>query len=481
MSLPYKKIYFVGIKGVGMAALAVIAKQAGFKVGGSDVADEFITDRLLKDNAIAIDPGFTTETLQKFIGEERKQTLVIVTAAHDGLNNPQAQYAQNNHVDTLTFGQALGMFQYGTLVSRQDIMGISVAGSHGKTTTTAMLATSLMHMEQDPSYLIGTSDVGSLGDPGHFGTGKYFIVESDEYVSDVQHDPVPKFHYQHPHAAIITNVDFDHPDVFESIDSVYEAFKTFIHNIQQGGILVYSGDDSSMSNVLTEKRDDVQYISYGLSPESEYCAYEMHTTVEGIKYNVRHGETELGEIQLNVIGEHNVKNSLAVVALLHTLGFSFEKIAIGLASFSGTKRRLELRGNGAAGQVIIDDYAHHPAEIQATLTALAQAYPDKKLVCIFQPHTYSRTKALVDEFAQALMVADSVILLPIFTSAREGVMTEAQQNELYDQIVAKTHAKFIESKENVVEYCTQNFSSDEYILVTMGAGDVYKIGDRLLQ
>jgi UDP-N-acetylmuramate--alanine ligase len=477
--LPYNKIYFVGVKGVGMASLAVIAKQAGYEVRGSDVGEEFITDSLLQKNNIHIDTGFTTENLVDFVGKDLKKSLVIVTAAHDGLGNPQAVYAKERNLDVLTYGQALGMFQYGTLLNRQDIIGISVAGSHGKTTTSAMLATVLSKIDEDPTYLIGTSDVGALGDAGKYGKGKFFVVESDEYMSDVRYDPVPKFHYQHPLAAIITNIDFDHPDVFKNIEDVYNAFDRFVQNIQDGGALAVFGDNSEYEKIYSARKDAIQIVTFGLKETNTYQASNIITTKEGISFNVIYQGESLGEITMPVIGTHNCINALSVIALLHTLQVSFENIANGLKHFTGTKRRLEIKGVNSNGQLVVDDYAHHPVEIRATLTALKSAYPDKKIICIFQPHTLSRTESLLQEFSNSFEGIEKLLLLPIFTSAREGKLEAGKQEELYTVILKKSGGIFLESPEDVVEYCTQNFLSDEYMFVTMGAGNVYKIVEKL--
>ncbi len=342
--LPYKKIYFVGIKGVGMAALAIIAKQAGFTVCGSDTAASFITDQVLYKHAIVVNTDFLPEDLERFIGDDRKETLIIVTAAHKGLDNPQAIYAKTKHCNVLTFGQALGMFQYGTLLNRDDIIGISVAGTHGKTTTTAMLATVVSEIGLDPSYLIGTSDVSSLGDPGRYGQGKYFIVESDEYISDGVHDRVPKFYYQHPHAAIVTNIDFDHPDVFDDLKHVYQAFETFIKNIQIGGTLVILGDTPEYASVYASQGDSLDIVTYGLQEKNTYQAVDVSNSKDGISYSVQYRGEILGKISMPVIGMHMVLNSLAVVALLHRLSQSFEDIARGLKIFTGTERRFEYKG-----------------------------------------------------------------------------------------------------------------------------------------
>lgn len=479
--LPYKKIYFVGIKGVGMTSLAIIAKQAGYEVSGSDVQDVFITDSVLAKNGIAPDVGFQTETVSMFIEENIKKTLVISTAAHGGFENPQVMWAKGKNVDILSFGQALGMFQYGTLLNRQDVQGISVAGSHGKTTTTAMLATALSFMKQDPSYVIGTSTGGALGDAGHLGKGKYFVVESDEYVSDLTFDRTPKFLYQHPFAAIITNIDFDHPDVFPDLNSVYDAFKTFVKNIQQQGVLVILGDDPKNKDIIKNVSDGVHTVTFGLDNSNRYVAKNITHTQTGVAFTVVCDNKELGTVTLSVIGLHNVLNSLSVVALLHTLGYEFAEIALGLGKFTGTKRRIEIKGVTKQGVQIIDDYAHHPTEISATLTALHDAYPTKKIVCIFQPHTLSRTQHLITEFSRAFVHIDRLLLLPIFSSAREGKVDINEQNRLYDQILKNTPGEYKENIQDVIEYCIQNYTSDDYLIVTMGAGDVYKIGEQLIK
>ncbi|HRN96352.1 MAG TPA: Mur ligase family protein, partial [Candidatus Levybacteria bacterium] len=369
--------------------------------------------------------------------------------------------------------------QYGTLLSRQDTTGISVAGSHGKTTTTAMLATTLKHLGEDPSYVIGTSDVGSLGEAGHLGNGKYFVVESDEYFSDLTYDRVPKFHYQHPYAAIITNIDFDHPDVFDTLEDIYRAFQTFAKNIQTDGILVVLGDNPKYQTVSDEVKE-ARVVTYGKKDTNTYQAVDIVNTENGIQYTVMYQGEKVGTISLGVIGEHNAINSLSVVALLHTIGKSFDAISAGLKQFTGSKRRIELKGVTEHGVQVIDDYAHHPTEIRATLSALHLAYPEKKVVCIFQPHTFSRTKHLINDFAGAFEEVHTLILLPIFTSAREGAVEVGEQENLYTQILNNTHGVFIKNEQDVVEYCTKNFSSDEFIIVTMGAGDVYKIGEKLI-
>lgn len=476
----YKKIYFVGIKGVGMASLAVIAKQAGMGVRGSDVDEAFITDEMLIQNGIKVDVNFLPESVADYASNNAEKTLVIYSAAHNGKDNEQVKWADENEVETLSFGEALGKFQTGELLNRNDIRGISVAGSHGKTTTTAMLATVLQKLGDDPSYLIGTSDVKSLGDAGHYGRGKYFITESDEFFSDIKYDRSPKFLHQYPYASIITNVDFDHPDVFDDLESVYSAFEKFADNISPGGVLVISGDNAEYERIYKQTKDEVNIVTFGQSENNNYRAVNIKNSQDGVTYTVIHKGNSLGEVTLPVIGAHNAINSLSVVALLHFLQFPIDKIIDGLRQYQGAKRRMEIKGESSSGALVIDDYAHHPAEIKATLSAINDAYEDRKIICVFQPHTLSRTEKLIDDFKTAFQNLEELVLLPIFPSAREGKVDEVRQKKLYDQIINNNSAIFIENSQSVLEYLTQNYNSKNYIILTMGAGNVYKIANELV-
>lgn len=239
-----KKIYFMGIKGVGMAALAIIAKQAGFIVGGCDVEEEFITDKSLRNEGIEIDKGFESSSLASFIGDALfSEVLLIITGAHGGFFNPVAEWATAKGIQVVTQGQAVGLFMQGDIFGRPGLTGISIAGSHGKTTISAMVATMLREAGNDPSYVIGTGEVYPLRTPGHYGTGNYFAAEADEYASDLRYDPTPKLFYQHPQYAIVNNIDFDHPDFYASIEQVEKVFTIFMEYVSQKGLLIVNGDD----------------------------------------------------------------------------------------------------------------------------------------------------------------------------------------------------------------------------------------------
>lgn len=493
-----KKIYFVGIKGVGMTSLAIIAKEAGFSVCGSDIEEEFLTDEILNKNGISVDSGFESEKLRFFLGSDSSNTaLVITTAAHGGLSNPQCSFAKKLGVQVLTHGQAVGYFMEGLLFKRS-FEGVSILGCHGKTTVTAMCATAFERAGLDPSYAVGTSELFPLGNPGHLGKGVQFIAEADEFISDIEVDRTVKFLFQYPRFAIINNIDFDHPDVYKDLDDVYNVFLKFAkENVVENGTLIINGDDEKTLELKREVealRKDLKIITYGELSSNIVRLKNLKENAWGSEFEVFTQGASLGAVTLNVPGFHNAKNSLAVVALLHALGQNPEKISRVLSVFTGSKRRQEKIGETKNGALIIDDYAHHPDEIIKTIRAVKSAYPDKKIISIFQPHTVGRTIALKDAFADSLKDSFKVLFLPVFSSKREG---NVDYSRVYSQIESEllkkgTNAVFFEDHRTasesefspyflkkyrsfVVKYVVSEFDSDQYVIVTLGAGDVYKI------
>jgi len=490
------KIYFVGIKGVGMVGLALIAKQAGMDVAGSDVSEEFLTDKVLTDAGIHVDIGFNETHLEDFLASS-KDTLVITTAAHNGLLNPQCEYAKNHNIQVLTHGQAVGYFMRGELFKKK-FKGISVLGCHGKTTISAMVAAALTYANLDPTYTVGTSEIfpGMLA--GHYGVGAYFAAEADEFVSDTNLDKTVKFLYQNPEFAIINNIDFDHPDVYKNLKDVIHVFREFsLENISRNGVLIANGDDSNLQAILTEvkeKRPDISIITYGEEKTNNFSIQNYKEEGLGSKFDVYLEGVFFEQMRLQVPGYYNAKNSLSVVALLHRIGLNSSIIKESVNFFEGTKRRQEKVGLTSNGALVIDDYAHHPDEILKTLHAVKSAFPEKKIIAIFQPHTISRTESLRSEFAKAFSSAEKAIFLPIFTSKREGEMDysllyskikESMEIDGLDVIFMtdtrlKTDQEFSpyflsSNRVPVVKYLNDHFSSEEFVIVTLGAGDIYKL------
>jgi UDP-N-acetylmuramate--alanine ligase len=461
-----KKVYFVGIKGANMTPLALIAKEAGFEVSGSDIGQEFITDAALKKAGIVPNVGFSAEHIQN-------PDLVITTGAHGGFNNIEVQTAKEKNIPVMSAGEATGEFMKGTLLNKKFI-GISVAGTHGKTTTTGMVATVLKENKLDPSYIIGTGNVGSLGSPGHLGDGRYFVAEADEYATEPTYDKRPRFLWQHPTFLVILNIEHDHPDIYPTIAAVREAFLTFSKQLPEKGVLIACGDDKEIKNLI--KSYDRPVITYGFSHENEYVLDRVNVSGEQTFFWVKSRGVPLGEFVIRVPGEHNALNALAAVIIGHEIGLSAEKIRKGLLSFTGSKRRLEFIGDLKTGAKVYDDYAHHPTEIKTTLQALRHQYPKKKIVCIFQPHTYSRTKQLFQDFVSSFGNADTVLLADIFASLREKEdPTVSSKNLAFALGNRHKEVIYLPKLTDVVQYINEKRYRMDSIIVTMGAGDVYTI------
>lgn len=467
-----KNIHFVGIKGVGMTPLAIIAKEAGFKVSGCDIDEEFITDILLEKSGIKPLVGFDESHIKGC-------DLVITTGAHGGFDNIENIKAKQMGIAVWTQGEAVGKFMEGEILKRE-LEGISVAGSHGKTTTTAMIATILKENNFDPSFLIGTGFIPSLGSCGHFGKGEYFVAEADEYATEPKYDKTPKLLWQKPKIGVITNIEFDHPDLYSSMDELRQAFLNFSNNISKNGSLIACIDDLETSKLLNEYKNKV--ITFGFSKQADFNIEKL--SIEGNKmfFWVNAGKTSLGEFSLNITGEHNALNALCATVVCLELGLSIDKIKKGLLAFIGTKRRFEFIGNIFSGAFLYDDYAHHPTEIKKTLLAFKKTYPNKKIVCIFQPHTYSRTKSLFEQFVSSFGNTDTVILTDIYPSLREEIDNSVSSKILADN-VSKIHKNvlYIPKLEDVVKYVVLKNFGKEYILITMGAGNVYKIKEDLIK
>lgn len=472
-----EKIYFVGIKGVGMASLATIAKQAGFEVRGSDVADEFITDTVLQKEGISPDIGFSKENLEHFIGSAPvSAVLVITTGAHGGFENPQVQFANSLGITVWTHGQAVGEFMKGDLFGKE-FLGVSVAGAHGKTTTTAMLATFLSSLQKDPSYTIGTSEIFPLGEAGHFGKGKYFVAEADEYAAEIRHDRTPKLLYQFPDYAVITNIDFDHPDLYRNLSEIEKVFEQFITNIKKEVVLC---GDFENTKRLVKSITTIPVATYGYSEENDYVITDFKQKGLESSFSIRHKDNDLGNFNVSVPGRQNAMNALGAIVVLLQLGFEIGDIQKVTSSFLGTKRRSEKVGTTQNGAVIMDDYAHHPVEIQTTLLAISESYPDKKIICVFQPHTFSRTQALMSEFSTSFTNAHALLLLPTFASMRDTEQTNNDTEYVANFSKAQPNTFFSKDVKSMVEYIKKSYDTSGYIIVTMGAGDVYKIGKELL-
>ena len=454
-----KHIHFIGIKGVAMTALAVVAKEQGARVTGSDIEEEFPTSKVLSKFKITPLVGFKKENI---VG---KPDLVVVTGAHGGMSNPEARAAKSGGLRVLLHGEALPEFMAGK-------KEIAVAGCHGKTTSAAMVAHILSGAGLDPSFAVGCGEIKSLATPGHAGKGDYFVVEADEYVTDPGQNPTPRFFYLNPLIAVITNIEYDHPDAYLNIEQVKEAFLTFAKKIPANGLLVAGVDNENVRAILAKV--GVPILTYGFSPQADYQISRVSFGTGRTWFRLKHKEIDLGQFSLSVPGKHNVANAVAAGIVASFLGISWGKIKELLPTFLGTKRRFE-KISEKEGVIFFDDYAHHPTEIKATLEAAKNWFSGKRIICIFQPHTFSRTKALFAEFSKSFDKADEVIVTDIYPSAREKPDPTINSRILVNEI--KKHHKnaiYIGKVEEVVDFLKKELRSGD-IVFTMGAGDIYKI------
>jgi len=453
-----KNAYFVGIKGVGMTALAVLMKQSGWNISGSDVPNKFLTDEILQKYKIPIYETFSSNHIKASFNR------VIVSGAHGGRTNIEAKTAEKLGIPVYMHGKALGL-------AMKNKFSISVAGSHGKTTTSAMVAFILELGGLKPSYAIGTAGINKIGTAGHYGNSSYFIAEADEYMTCPVSDPTPRFLWQEPNILVVTNIEFDHPDAYKNLESVTNAFQKFTQNIKKDGLLIGNIDNPQVRTVLSKYKGSA--ITYGFDKSADAYIKRIETKEGESSMTILFRGTDIGQFSVSVPGKHNLLNALAAILVSHQVGLSWDAIRSILPRFTGTKRRFEyITKKGSV--LFYDDYAHHPTEIAATISATKQWFPRKKLTVIFQPHTYSRTKALLPEFAKAFQEADKVIITEIFPSAREKYDSTITSAMIVNEISKiKPNAIHLSTKKDVLAYLRKSVISNELIM-TMGAGDVYE-------
>ena len=447
-------IHFIGIGGISMSGLAEILLEEGFTVSGSDNKESALTDHLSQNGATV------------FYGQKASNIidgidLVVYTAAiHE--DNEEFAEAKRRNLPMLSRAELLGqlMTNYKTPVA--------ISGTHGKTTTTSMLSHIALAADLDPTISVG-GILKAIEGNIRVGGPDLFITEACEYTNSFLHF--------FPKIGIILNVDADHLDFFKDLDDIRNSFHLFAKLLPENGTLVINGDIDKIEEITSDL--SCRVITFGKEASLDYSAANITYNEQGnASFDVVKDGQNVAHLALAVGGEHNVYNALAAIAVADILGVPAETIQTGLASFHGTDRRFEYKGE-VGGVTIIDDYAHHPTEIAATLKSAAH-YPHKKLWCIFQPHTYTRTKALFSEFAEALAHADHVILADIY-AARETDTLGISSTQLADAV--KEHgcdATYLPSFAAIEEFVTTHCQPGD-LLITMGAGDVVTIGEDLLK
>jgi len=435
-----KRLHFIGIGGAGMSGLARIALSHGITVSGSDAKDSTVLSAL---------GALGAEVHSAHLADQVDGADFVIFSTAISQNNVELVRAHELNLPILSRAQALA-----TLMSASK--SIAVAGTHGKTTTSSMLTVALQACGLDPSFAIGGT-LTSSGSNAHRGTGELFVAEADE--SD------GSFIEYRPFAAIVTNVEHDHVDYFATAADVTKAFVDFAATINRDGYLVYCADDQGASN-LASTISDLNLISYGTTEGADLFIDSINLLPMGSTARVLWKGRTIGNLTLQVPGLHNVLNAAAALAMALVLGASAQDALSGLASFHGTGRRFELKAT-VHGIRVIDDYGHHPTEIDVTLTAAKLYAGDGRLIVVFQPHRYSRTKAFMNEFAKALSIADEVILLEIY-AASEAPLPGITSATIAEQM-EKGHfiPNFLEATEWAVE---QAKPGD--VIITLGAGDV---------
>ena len=447
-------IHFIGIGGISMSALAEILLSKGFKVSGSDNKESDITKHLQKQGAEVSYPQ-SADNISSNI-----DVVVYTAAIHP--DNPEFKAAKDAGLHMLTRAEFLGQ-----LMKNYEI-AIGISGTHGKTTTTSMLSEILLEADTDPTILVGGM-LNRIGGNYRVGQSGTFITEACEYTNS--------FLSFSPTLGVILNVKEDHLDFFKDIDDIRHSFRRYAELIPAVGALVINGDIDDVS-YFTDGLDCRVYTYSTSNPDCNY--YAANITYDEFargEYDLVKDKEVIGHIKLGVTGEHNVSNSLAAIAAAMVLGISLPTIQAGFLAYTGTDRRFQYKGK-LHGVTIIDDYAHHPDEIMATLSA-AKRYPHKKLWVVFQPHTYTRTKALFDRFASALSNADAVILADIY-AARETDTLGVSSRQLSEAIKKLgTESYYFPSFDEIENFILEN-CIDGDMLITMGAGDVVLIGNELL-
>lgn len=445
-------VHFVGIGGAGMSGIAQVLLEMGCKVSGSDLKESRNTERL---------KGYGAEIKVGHRAENIGDADVVVISSAIPAKNPEVKFAQEEEIPILLRAEMLARLCDGK-------KNIAVAGTHGKTTTTSMIACMIDMSGLDPTYLIG-GELNDIGGNAKYGKGEYLIAEADESDSS--------FLYLNPHIIVLTNIEADHLDHYDSLDQIEEVFQQFIGRVPNDGSIVACGDYPNIKKLIGKL--DKRFVTYGLSENNDYCVKNMTFPSLSSSFDVFFKGKRLAKVSLSVPGVHNVYNALAAFALGVSLDLPIKQIIEGLKSFSGVQRRFQLVGE-VSDVTVVDDYAHHPTELKATLEA-AKRGPWKRIVCIFQPHRFSRTKFLGNDFRDAFESADVAIVTDIYAAGEEPVpgITGKILVEAILQNNPRKSVIYLPKKNDILDFLSTKLRQGDLVL-TAGAGDIWTIGEGLL-
>ncbi|MFW2365728.1 MAG: UDP-N-acetylmuramate--L-alanine ligase [Desulforhopalus sp.] len=453
MNRKTKHIHFVGIGGIGMSGIAELLLNLGYTVSGSDLSSSAITEKLSMLGG------------RIYKGHEREWMTgadVVVTSSAIPRDNPEVLQAQDTNIPVIMRAEMLAELM------RLKKNGIAIAGSHGKTSTTSMVSWMLASAGLDPTIVIG-GKVDALGGNAKLGQGEFLVAEADE--SD------GSFLKLSPVVEVVTNIDLEHLDYYRDLDHIKATFLEFIDKIPFYGAAIVCLDDENVADILPDIRRRV--ITYGLTPQADIHGDEIRWQDGRVYFTVKDADQEMGEIGIAPPGLHNVYNALAAVCVGLELELPFEKIRIGLESYGGVQRRMELKGE-ERGIMVVDDYGHHPTEIRATLEAIKKGWPQRRLVVLFQPHRYSRTKALFKEFQTCFHKADYLVMTDIYAASEQpipGITSEVLLEATRKH--GQRHTDFIGEVGEVAEELLPILQSGDLVL-TLGAGNIVTAGEQLL-
>ena len=441
-------VHFVGIGGIGMSGLARILAQSQVQVSGSDQQEGEVLDSL-RGLGVRVEIGHREENLPE-------AGLLVVSSAISG-DNVEVEAARRRGFQVLHRSEMLGeLLRYR--------VGIAVSGTHGKTTTSAMIAVLLKEAGLDPTAIVGAR-LTNLGTNAVLGCGPHLVCEADE--SDRSFLRVPAV------LKIVTNIDADHMDVYRDLEDLEDAFLQFMNSVPFYGLVIACRDDPGLRNLL--KKVHRQVLTYGLDEDAEVSAKHLEHKAFGTAFTCFYGGRELGRAELHVPGRHNVQNALAAVAVGVRLEIPFEKVCEALACFQGTERRQQFKGE-RDGVAVIDDYGHHPTEIRATLDSLGEF--GRRTIVVYQPHRYSRTEYLMDRMGNCFEAADRLFVMGIYAAGEEPI-PGVDSRELVDRIGRSREATLVEERSAMVRILEQETRPGD-LVVTMGAGDVWKVGEEFL-
>jgi len=445
-----RKIHFIGIGGIGMSGIAEVLLNLGYQVSGSDLRESETTRRLAE---LGGEIAFGHRPENVFAAD------VVVTSTAIKADNPEVQEAHRRMVPVIRRAEMLAELM-------RMKYGIAVAGTHGKTTTTSMIATVLSHGGIDPTAVIG-GRLDLLGSNAKLGQGKFLVAEADE--SD------GSFLQLSPTIAVVTNVDLDHLDFYTDLDQIKTTFVDFINKVPFYGTAVLCLDDHNIQSLIPQVKK--RFITYGLASQADFHASDIEHRQGRTSFTVHHHDQRLGRITFNMPGRHNVLNALATVAVAMELDLPFAAIAEGFADFGGVGRRFQVRYD-AGGIMVVDDYGHHPVEIRATLAA-ARAGWDRRVVAVFQPHRFSRTQALFDDFVTAFYQADHLVVMDVYPAGEEAI-PGVDGAALAEGVAGHGHkdVRYLAEREAVVLHL-MNLVRPGDIVITLGAGSVWQVATEL--